>query len=1425
MLKKPKNCPIFSFGLSFGVLIVLCIWFGISPNGAYPREFCPEYRISENLPPISNTDPSAFLSVWDSSIWYKGSSASDQIRLPLRASGDYNFLVQWGDGTSDHIVTGNYSDAIHTYPAPGIYTVNITGYLEGWKFILASDYKKLCEISQWGTVKLGNEGSYFNGCGNLNLTATDALDLTGTTNLYQTFTGCTNLGSTGNMSGWDVSQVTNMREMFSNDFYSFNADQTNFNQSIGGWDVSSVTDMRSMFRGTSAFNQDIGDWDVSSVIDMYYMFSSGNAFNQDIGDWDVSSVTDMRSMFYSADLFNQDIGGWDVSSVLDMSGMFSGVSNFNQDIGGWNVSSVLDMSGMFSGVSNFNQDIGGWNVSSVTNMGYMFYNASSFNQDIDDWDVSSVIDMGYMFYNASSFNQDIGGWDVSSVTDMEYMFYNASTFDQDIGGWDVSSVTSFSGMFEGITLFNANYNSLLQGWSQLALQSAMLFHAGNSQYSLGGVTAIARQHILDTFGWTISDGGGVLDDVNPTWVQIPQIQIIDSGEAFSYDVNATDNDAISHYWLNDTSTFQIDNIGLITNSTGINFRTYYLELFVNDTSGNTISTTFSIEVHNLKAFLSVWDTRSLCTGSSAVNQISLPLIASGSYNFSVQWGDGTSDHIVTGNYSAANHTYSSAGIYSVNITGNLEGWQFNYLGDRLKLFNISQWGSVNLGNAGGYFKDCANLNLKATDAINLTGTTTLYQAFRGCTNLGNNGNMNRWDVSSVTDMGDMFGYASSFNQDISGWDVSSVTTMYYMFHQASAFDQNIGSWDVSSVTTMYSMFYESSAFNQDIGCWNVSSVADMSYMFLDASAFDQNIGGWNVSSVIDMRSMFREASAFDQNIGGWDVSSVTDMDDMFEYASSFNQDIGGWDVSSVTTMYYMFYYASAFNQNVGDWNVSNVHNMWRIFTGTILSTINYDSLLLGWSQLALCDGVHFYAGNAKYSSGDAATARQYIIDTFDWSISDGGEYEEIEPEWVEVPGNHILDEDQDFSYQISASDNLAIDSYWLNDTSAFAISPTGLITNTTSLTVGKYYLEVFVNDTNDNFISAAFSIEVRDTTGPEWTILPSDQVLNERESLNYQINATDNVGIDSYWLNDTSTFTISATGLITNTTFVAIGIYDLEVFVNDTIGNEISAIFSIEILDSTPPIWTTIPVNQILNEEESLNYQISATDNVGVDKYWLNDTSWFQIDNAGLITNTTLLIIGEFSFEVFVNDTSGNEISSILSFTVEDLTNPTILNPPNDLSVEFDYANQSISWNVTDRHPNTYTIELQGVGVVAGPNVWVSGVADSYDIPNGFETGTYMYIINFTDDYGNSISETVIFVVRSPEDDRALYEKEWFWGAVGAGASVTFGGIGILRKMKKKKTGQKTRDLIPFSQNLDEAHNFTFLGFVFFISLLILKCV
>jgi surface protein len=48
-----------------------------------------------------------------------------------------------------------------------------------------------------------------------------------------------------------------------------------FNQDISGWDVSNVTDMKGMFLNTTAFNQDLSGWCVLSIPSEPSNFATG----------------------------------------------------------------------------------------------------------------------------------------------------------------------------------------------------------------------------------------------------------------------------------------------------------------------------------------------------------------------------------------------------------------------------------------------------------------------------------------------------------------------------------------------------------------------------------------------------------------------------------------------------------------------------------------------------------------------------------------------------------------------------------------------------------------------------------------------------------------------------------------------------------------------------------------------------------------------------------------------------------------------------------------------------------------------------------------------------------------------------------------------------------------------------------------------
>jgi uncharacterized repeat protein (TIGR01451 family) len=408
----------------------------------------------------------------------EGPSSDTQFTIPTIGSG-YNYNVDCNnDGVDDATsVSGAYTC---NYDTAGTYTIRIkdnigtgTGFPRIY-FNNGGDRLKLLEIQQWGTGKWTSMERAFYGCANMSMTASDAPDLSGVTDLSWMFTGATTFN--GDISGWETGTVTLMWGMF----WGASA----FNQDIGGWDTRNVTDMGYMFANASAFNQDIGGWDTGSVTNMSLLFFRASAFNQDIGSWDTGNVTLMSGMFYDASAFNQDIGGWDIGNVTHLTWMFRGATAFNQDIGSWDTGNVTHMWGVFQSATAFNQDIGGWDTGNVTEIFSMFEDASAFNQDIGSWDTSNVTLMYSMFRNTSAFNQDIGDWDTGNVTLMGSMFSGASAFNQDISGWETGNVTDMTWMFADASAFNQD----ISGWEtgNVTNMRAMFRNAGAFNQDIGG---------------------------------------------------------------------------------------------------------------------------------------------------------------------------------------------------------------------------------------------------------------------------------------------------------------------------------------------------------------------------------------------------------------------------------------------------------------------------------------------------------------------------------------------------------------------------------------------------------------------------------------------------------------------------------------------------------------------------------------------------------------------------------------------------------------------------------------------------------------------------------------------------------------------------------------------------------------------------
>ena len=262
-------------------------------------------------------------------------------------------------------------------------------------------------------------------------------------------------------------------------------------------------------------------------------------------------------------------------------------------------------------------------------------------------------------------------------------------------------------------------------------------------------------------------------------------------------------------------------------------------------------------------------------------------------------------------------TLPSSGIYDLEVipksSNGFNRIAFDNGGDKDKIIDIKNWGDIVWSTFERAFFDCKNMLVTATDVPNL---------------------------SSVTDMGFMFSFASSANPDTSNWDVSNVINMSVMFRSASSANPDVSNWDVSSVT--------------------------------------------------NMKNMFRSATSANPDTSNWDVSNVTNISRMFQNISYANPDVSNWDTSNVVGVFNIFDNTDAANPDVRNWNVEGISRFTNAFTGSNLSAENLTAIYENWSTQNVKQNVVFDAPDTQYfESGQAG--KDILVNTYNWVITDGGQ--------------------------------------------------------------------------------------------------------------------------------------------------------------------------------------------------------------------------------------------------------------------------------------------------------------------------------------------------------------------------------------------------------------------------------------------------
>ncbi len=332
---------------------------------------------------------------------------------------------------------------------------------------------------------------------------------------------------TTEMADWDVSMVTNMRELFYG--------KTQFNADISRWDTSRVTDMYRMFRDARAFNEEIGAWDTSSVTTMDAMFYHAYAFNQPLSRWDVSSVTNMRHMFDNARAFNKNILGWDTYNTNRQGSwhyycIFCSADAWNARFEGGGSNTLPDRGwtrrddACDASLPPFDGDVGtctdtlasGTSCVPECNAGYVLKGVTSCTGRV----LTEVASCVWLFADRSELKTtvdvcldavpsgerccssdrwcwhpdpamrrcgavgcvDMPDWETGKVTSMVDLFHDIHQFNQSISSWDVARVERFDRLFKcsGTCEFTGGD---LSRWDTSSAKSMASMFEGRSRFN------------------------------------------------------------------------------------------------------------------------------------------------------------------------------------------------------------------------------------------------------------------------------------------------------------------------------------------------------------------------------------------------------------------------------------------------------------------------------------------------------------------------------------------------------------------------------------------------------------------------------------------------------------------------------------------------------------------------------------------------------------------------------------------------------------------------------------------------------------------------------------------------------------------------------------------------------------------------------
>jgi len=338
---------------------------------------------------------------------------------------------------------------------------------------------------------------------------------------------------------------------------------------------------------------------------------------------------------------------------------------------------------------------------------------------------------------------------------------------------------------------------------------------------------------------------------------------------------------------------------------------------------------------------------------------------------------------------------------------------------------------------------------------------------------------------------------------------------------------------------------------------------------------------------------------------------------------------------------------------------------------------------------------------------------------------------------IATPTNNTNSTNNQLNINCTISDTNLDSCWWTNNSGKNNYTLASCVNITTETWAdGTHNLIIYANDSlnNQNSSSVTFTI---DTTAPSLSIVhPVDLASYSTStiSLNYTVSDS-GIGLNTCWFrNDTDINNITiACGTNTSISQGADGTYNIYMWANDTLGNEVSDSHQYTISTLAPAISLVNPSNEEILNTQTLWFNYTASDSNGVDtcQLWGNWSGGWHLNQSNVHGGDTSVDVNEGNFTQIIADGLYkwniwcNDTNPTADFSA---TNLTFLIDSTYPLIDFDAQTPTNNTNSTDTNLYvniTYTeINLDSI---------VFLLYDSSGEVNKTTFNTATYQINWTD--------------------------------------------------------------------------------------------